>query len=92
MDILNKTPKKNKDIAYRIIDREAIVLSLNDEEKVNIFNETATRIWELIDGKNKVKDIAQKLTKEYQIDYLEAESEVKRLLEEMCFKKLITLN
>lgn len=64
MDILNKISEKNKNLAWRIIDGEAVILPLEnqpqDGEKLAIFKEIATRIWELIDGKKSVKDIIKK--------------------------------
>jgi len=93
MDILNKVPKKNQNLAWRIIDGEAVVIPLENQpeegEKLDIFNETATRIWELIDGKNSIKNIVEKLINEYDIEFIEAESQVKRLINEMAAKKLI---
>ena len=52
MNILNKIPKKNEDLAWRVIENEAIVIPLKNQPKkgkeVVIFNETGARIWELV--------------------------------------------
>lgn len=93
MDWLNKIPKKNKNLAWRIIDGEAVVIPLEGqpekEEKLDIFNETATRVWELIDGNNSVVDIIKKITDEYDVKLEEAQSQVKNFLGNLSQKRLI---
>ncbi|MBM3253199.1 MAG: PqqD family protein [Candidatus Omnitrophica bacterium] len=93
MSSLNKIPKKNKNLAWRIINNEAVVMPLEnqakEEEKLNIFNETATRIWELIDGNNSVAGIIKKITNEYDIGFKETEFHVKSFLDSLFKKGLI---
>jgi len=52
MKDLDKIPQKNTELAWRIIDNEAVIIPLDeqtsDSERVNFLNETGTRIWELI--------------------------------------------
>ena len=95
MDFLIKIPKKNNNLAWRIIDSEAVVILLENisykEERFHIFNETATRIWGLIDGKNSVQDIIKKIIDEYDIKNDECQSQVKRLISDMAIKKMITI-
>ncbi len=65
MDILSKIPKKSPDIASRIIDEEAIIISLGQSgsgETIEVLNFTGTKIWELIDGKKSVSEIVRRLT------------------------------
>lgn len=93
MDYLNKIPKKNKDLAWRIIDNEAMIIFLNDqpeiEEKINILNETATRVWELVDGRNSVAGIIKRLTYEYDVKSGKACSQIKSLLINLSKKRWI---
>lgn len=93
MNWLNKIPKKKNSLAYRIIDEEAVIIPLENQpkegEQIDIFNLTGTSIWELIDGKNSVKDIAIKITAEYDIEYEKAQSQVKGFLSKLEQKKLI---
>ena len=95
MDFLNKVIKKNKDLAWRIIDGEAVVIALGDQpeggESINIFNETATRTWELIDGKMTAIEIIKQIIEEYAVETQEAESQVKKLIHDMLCKKLIAI-
>ncbi|GAG43173.1 unnamed protein product [marine sediment metagenome] len=95
MDFLNKVPKKNEDLAWRVIDGEVVVIPLENqpekEERFDIFNETATRIWELINGKNTVREIIEQLMGEYEIETQEAQSQVKKLINDLSKKKLIVV-
>ena len=61
------SPEKKKEIAWRIVDEEA-VLVLPDENKVKILNRTGTFIWELIDGKTTVGEIAGRIHDRYHVD------------------------
>jgi hypothetical protein len=93
--VLNKIPKKNTELAWRRIDGETVIIPLDDQtpesEKIDFLNETGTRIWELIDGKNTVKDIVKKILEEYDIDEKEAEKEVISFIEKLNEKNLIKI-
>lgn len=92
---LNDIPKKNPDIAWRVIEKEVVALNLKehseDEASLNIFNDTGTIIWKLIDGKNSTGDIVKKITSAYAIEPFEAESEILRFLHDLCKKRLVSL-
>ena len=95
MDWLNKIFTKNKNLAWRIIDKETVIIALGNQsekgEKLNIFNETATMIWELIDGKNSVKDIIRNIVDEYDIEPERAQFQIKELMSKMVSKNLIKI-
>jgi len=92
MEILNRIPKKNKHLAWRIVDQEAVIINLkkqpNDKEEIIILNPTATRIWQLCNGRNSIKEIVQRLKAEY----LEViEKDVEKTLINLLNEKLISL-
>lgn len=93
MDWINKIPKKDKDLAWRIIDGEVVVIPLEDQpkqgEKINVFNETGTAIWKLVDGKNSVAGIIKEIVHDYDVGYEKAESEVMDFLNSLYQKKLM---
>jgi len=85
---------KKKNLAWRVIDGDAIVISLDDQpdkggEKIKVFNETATNIWELINGKNSISSMVKKITCEYDIESNHAEASVNAFLKSLLQKKLI---
>jgi ABC-type sulfate transport system substrate-binding protein len=91
--MLNKIPEKNTELAWRVIDNEAVIIPLDEQtsesEKINFLNETGTKIWELIDGKNTIKDIVEKILEEYDIDEKEAEKEVISFVNKLEKKNLV---
>ena len=95
MKDLNKIPKKNPELAWRIIDNETIIIPLDEQtadfEKMELLNDTATRIWELIDGKNNLKKIIEKICEEYEVEKLEAEKEVLSFVNKLEKKNLIKI-
>lgn len=95
MKDLDKIPVRNSELAWRIIDEEAVIIPLDeqspDSEKINFLNETATRIWELIDDKNSIRDIITQILKEYEITKEQAEKEVISFIKKLEKKKLIIL-
>jgi len=93
--MLDKIPQKNTELAWRVIDSEAVIIPLDeqtsDSEKINFLNETGTRIWELIDGKNSIKDIVVRIVKEYEIDEEEGKKEVINFIKKLERKNLVKL-
>mgnify|MGYP001202498243 CR=1 FL=1 len=90
---LNSVPEIKKDIAWRIIDGKAIVIRLNENKKevLNIFNDTATRIWELIEEGNSMKKILLRLSGEYNINAQNIEKDLREAISEMVNQKMITV-
>lgn len=93
--MLDKIPQKNTELAWRVIDSETVIIPLDeqtsDSEKINFLNETGTRIWELIDGKNSIKDIVVMIVKEYEIDEEEGKKEVINFIKKLERKNLVKL-
>ena len=80
MDSVKKIPFKNKQLVSRIIDGKAVILSLQRSKKkkdrISILNETATRIWGLVDGKKSILDIQNRISREYDVSKDVARSKV----------------
>ena len=79
---------KNDDVAFRIVDAEAVLVSPREGE-VRILNATAARIWELIDGINTAGYIAQKIAEEYAVDMAGARNDTGAFLLELANRGLI---
>ena len=80
MNYLDKVYTKSDSIVFRKIADEFILVpirqNVGDLESIYTLNETGARIWELIDGKNKVKEIKEKLIKEFEVTPEEAEKDI----------------
>jgi hypothetical protein len=62
--MMDKIFRRNPHTATRIIDAEAIVMTPEDGV-LHSFNRVGTRIWELCDGKNSLKQIVNKVSDEF---------------------------
>ena len=82
-------PHRSADVVGRIYGSDAVVIS-PDQGLVRMFNPTATRIWQLVDGSRSVEEIAVTLTSEFDVDLAQARQSVIRLLTELSEKQLIT--
>ena len=80
MDFLNTVYKKSDSIVSRKIADEFILVpirqNVGDLESIYTLNETAARIWELIDGKIKVEEIKEKIVEEFEVTPEEAEKDI----------------
>ncbi len=62
----DKYPVRHEQAASHVLDGQAMVV-LVDAGRVNLLNQVGTRIWELIDGKRTVREIAETLVQEFQV-------------------------
>jgi len=87
MDFLNKVYKKSDSIVSRKIAREFILIPIRqkeaDLENIYTLNSTATRIWELIDGQKKIRDIKKLVVFEFEVKEEEAESDLILLIDDL---------
>ena len=81
---LDQRYKKDPSMVSREIAGEAILVpirqNVGDLESIYTLNETAARVWELIDGKNTVRDIRDAIVTEFAVDEDEAEDDLVELL------------
>jgi hypothetical protein len=80
MNFLEKIYSKSDSIVSRKIADEFILVpirqNVGDLESIYTLNETAARIWELIDGKIKVREIKEKLIEEFEVTPEEVEKDI----------------
>jgi hypothetical protein len=60
-----------------------VVNDIADMNSVYTLNETGAFIWELIDGKRTIQDLADALTSEYDTDRETANSDINSFIDEM---------
>ena len=88
MDELTKSFVKDPNIVSRKIAGEVILVpirkNVGDLESIYTLNEVAARIWELIDGKKKVRDIHKVIIDEFDVASEEAERDIKNLLKQLA--------
>lgn len=80
MDFLDKVYKKSDSIVSRKIADEFILVPIRQDAGdlggIYTLNEVGARIWELIDGKVKVKEIKDRIIEEYEVSPEEAERDI----------------
>ena len=81
-------------IVAREIEGEVIIVPLisglaDMEDDLYALNETGKAIWKLLDGRAKVKDIVENLSREYDADESKIEEDVIGLLSELLKRKII---
>jgi hypothetical protein len=94
MDFLGRAFKKSDAVVFRKIGEECILVPIRqgvgDLESIYTLNETAARIWELLDGRAKVSEIRDKLTEEFDVTPEEAEKDLVYQLKELASIQAIT--
>lgn len=75
--------QKNDDaIAYRIFEDQMIIIDLQ-RESLNILNETATVVWDLIGRNQTINEIVQEIVKRFEVSIIEATTDVLETIENM---------
>ncbi len=93
MNYLEKRLIKDPNMVFRQIDDEMILVPIRrnvaDLESIYTLNPVAARIWELIDGKRQVKDIAKAILQEYEVDERKAEKDLQEFLSQLEERKAV---
>ncbi len=79
---MKEYPKHRNDVSIRIVANETIVLD-RQQGLIHQFNSTASYIWERCDGQSTVADIAQQFMKEFSISFDIAETDIRRVIEQL---------
>jgi len=87
MSFLDKVYKKSDSIVSRKIADEFILVpirqNVGDLESISTLNEVAARIWELIDGKIKVREIKDKIVEEFEVTPQRAQKDLIEYLNQL---------
>jgi hypothetical protein len=87
MDFLEKVYKKSDSIVSRKIGDECILVPIRqdvgDLESIYTLNETAARIWELIDGETRVSEIKERIVDEFDAEPEQTEQDLKEHLQQL---------
>ena len=81
MDYLEKCFEKDPDVPTRVIDDEVILVpirqKLADVGAIYLLrDDVSARLWELIDGRRKVRDIKDIICNEFEVNSEKAESDL----------------
>lgn len=90
----NRTYAPSDDVVVREIEGELIIVPLvagigNIEDELFTLNETGRAIWERLDGKKSLKDVAKELSSEYEAQEAEIERDLIGLVEELLKRRML---
>lgn len=85
-----QVPELHAQVATRVVDGQAIIV-LADSGEVTVLNETGTHIWEWIDGKHSVAEIAACLSTRYALPLTTALSDTEEFLQRLVDVKALIL-
>jgi hypothetical protein len=85
--MLDKVATRNKDVAWRVIDGEAILISAEDS-MLHSLDEVGTRIWELSDGTNTIRAIVGSICEEFEVEEAQAQNDVVEFVTNLSSDKL----
>lgn len=84
---LHQRCRRDSSIVTREIAGETILVpirqNVGDLESIYTLNETASRIWALIDGRRTLGDIRDEMVAEFDVDEAEAEQDLLELVEQL---------
>jgi hypothetical protein len=86
---LDQVVRRNEKTASRVLAGEAIVLTPQDS-KIHSFNETGSRIWELLVEEPTVKEIVAQIRSEFEVSEEQAQKDVIAFLGELAAKGMVT--
>ncbi|MBI2153258.1 MAG: PqqD family protein [Candidatus Rokubacteria bacterium] len=75
--------------AWRIIEGEAVILSM-ETKVLRGLNPLGSRVWELIDGKRSMDEIVGQIVREFDVETRQADEDVRRFVQELLDKGLVT--
>ena len=81
---------KPSNIAWQVYDGEAVLLDLQARSLQGL-NSIGSRIWELIEGEQPLREIAKVIATEYHREEQEVFNDIKVFVEKLIEKKLLTL-
>ncbi len=82
---------KNAEVAFRVIEGEAVILTPSDG-RVHNLNEVAARVFELANGKRTMAEICRCVAEEFSAEAAEVEKDLRLFLEDMVHKKILVIS
>jgi len=81
---------KNQDAFARVIEGKALIIMPSSGQSV-VLNETATRVWKLMDGKQSLEEIIAAFCTEFDVSKSKAKKDILEIVSSMEKEKIIVL-
>ena len=87
---LESYPRRCEDLACRVIDGEAVILT-TDGRNVHSLNRVGSVIWELSDGTRSIKEIVSLISERFGVPFAVAKSDVLEFQAQLADKNLLEI-
>jgi len=87
----NLYPYPAPNLVGRVVGDEA-VLVLPGQGQVKVLNEVGARIWSLADGSRTVRQIAQEICQEFEVEEAQADADVQYFIDVLVQKGILLLS
>ena len=72
-------PVPDSELVWRLVDDEMVIVRLSDGQ-IRVLNDIGSFIWQLMDGRRTVSDLACLVCAEYEVSQQEAEDDIQLFL------------
>lgn len=86
-----KYPLRATDVAYRIIDGEAILVGAK-KGRIYSLNTVGSRIWEMVDGKVNVSEIIANICQIFEVEEEQARKDSLEFLQALIDREILVLS
>ncbi|MEW6716776.1 MAG: PqqD family protein [Chloroflexota bacterium] len=88
---LESRPLCHPEVVGRVVEDEAVIV-LPEKGQVKVLNAVGARIWSLLDGSRRVREVVEELCNEYDVTHAEMESDALAFLTELLEEGAIVLS
>ena len=85
---LDSRLSKTKDMPWKIIEKEAVLVDMDEGEVIRL-NEIGAQIWQTIDGNNSVEDIINRIDEAFEADRKKIERDALDFLKQLLRMEII---
>jgi hypothetical protein len=90
MIYLDSVPKNTPDVIGRNLDQEA-VLVLTTKAQIKVVNEVGAFIWSQVDGSRTIREIASRVSQEYDVDQEQSEADTLEFIVELANRGIVLI-
>ncbi len=80
---MEEKPCRSPETAYRSVSDEGGLVVLPHKSEVKVLNPVGTRIFELLDGKRTIDQIADTIASEFEVEPAQAKADVREFVESL---------
>ena len=72
-------PARDSELVWRLVDDEMVIVRLSDGQ-IRVLNDIGSFVWQLMDGRRTISDLACLVCAEYEVSRQEAEDDIQLFL------------